>query len=74
MKSAAMGLIRLYQVSLARALAPVLVPSTCRFTPSCSAFAYEAIEKWGVRRGIGLSVRRLIRCRPFGGSGYDPVP
>ncbi|HLW80060.1 MAG TPA: membrane protein insertion efficiency factor YidD [Terriglobia bacterium] len=74
MKRAALGLIRFYQVSLAPALAPVLMPSMCRFTPSCSAFAYEAIEKWGVRRGMGLSLRRLIRCRPLGGCGYDPVP
>ena len=70
MKSAALGLIRFYQTTLG----PAFSPSVCRFTPSCSAFAYEAIEKWGVVRGIGLSARRLFRCRPFGGCGYDPVP
>lgn len=69
MSSAALGFIRFYQACLS----PVL-PSSCRFYPSCSAYAYEAIEKWGVRRGAGLALRRLLRCRPFGGHGYDPVP
>jgi len=49
-------------------------PSPCRFTPTCSAYAHEAIECHGARRGVWLSVRRLVRCRPFGPSGYDPVP
>jgi uncharacterized protein len=70
MKVAALALIRLYQTSLG----PVLAPSVCRYTPSCSVYAYEAIAKWGVRRGIGLGLRRLVRCHPFGGRGYDPVP
>jgi putative membrane protein insertion efficiency factor len=46
----------------------------CRFTPSCSAYAREALERRGVRRGLALSVRRLLRCHPFGGGGHDPVP
>lgn len=49
-------------------------PSPCRFTPSCSCYAYEALECYGARRGLWLAVRRLVRCRPFGPSGYDPVP
>ncbi len=49
-------------------------PSGCRFTPSCSAYAREAIERRGLWRGVGLAVRRLLRCRPWGGFGYDPVP
>jgi putative membrane protein insertion efficiency factor len=49
-------------------------PSPCRFTPSCSCYAHEAIEVHGVGRGLWLTIRRLSRCRPFGPSGYDPVP
>lgn len=69
MKLLALGLIRFYQ----SAISPTL-PSTCRFYPTCSAYAGEAVEKWGVWRGAGLTLRRLLRCRPFGGHGYDPVP
>ncbi len=69
-KAAALGLIRFYQTCLA----PVLAPSFCRYYPSCSAYAYEAIEKRGVWPGMRLAVRRLLRCRPLGGHGYDPVP
>jgi len=49
-------------------------PSPCRFTPSCSAYAVEALEVHGTMRGSVLMVRRLVRCRPFGPSGWDPVP
>jgi putative membrane protein insertion efficiency factor len=49
-------------------------PSPCRFTPSCSAYAREAIELHGSGRGLWLALRRLARCRPFGPSGFDPVP
>ena len=49
-------------------------PSPCRFTPSCSAYAVEALEVHGSVRGLWLTVRRLVRCRPFGPSGWDPVP
>lgn len=49
-------------------------PSPCRFTPSCSSYALEALEVHGRRRGLWLAVRRLLRCRPFGPSGWDPVP
>jgi uncharacterized protein len=56
-----------------RAISPAL-PASCRFTPSCSAYAEEAIRRYGAGRGGWLAVRRLSRCHPFGGSGYDPVP
>ena len=46
----------------------------CRFTPSCSAYAIEAVERYGAARGGWLAVKRLCRCHPFGGHGYDPVP
>ena len=49
-------------------------PSPCRFTPSCSNYAHEAFETHGTARGFWLTVRRLARCRPFGPSGWDPVP
>jgi len=61
--------IRLYQVLLS----PMLGPS-CRFDPSCSSYAIEAIAGHGVVRGSWLAARRLTRCHPLGGFGYDPVP
>jgi hypothetical protein len=64
-----LGLIRFYQACLSPA-----VPSSCRFYPSCSAYAYEAVERWGTWRGIRLALGRLMRCRPYGGHGFDPVP
>jgi putative membrane protein insertion efficiency factor len=54
-------------------LAPYL-GGRCRFEPSCSAYALEAIEKHGALRGYGLAARRVCRCHPWGAAGYDPVP
>ena len=51
-----------------------LLPPSCRFTPTCSQYAIEAISKYGPFKGMFLAVKRLLRCRPGGGSGYDPVP
>ena len=69
MKRAALILIRAYQLLVS----PVLPPA-CRFYPSCSEYAREAVEKWGILRGLGLTARRLARCHPLGGDGFDPVP
>jgi putative membrane protein insertion efficiency factor len=49
-------------------------PSPCRFDPSCSAYALEALERHGAARGSWLTVRRIARCHPWGGMGWDPVP
>ncbi|HLU25777.1 MAG TPA: membrane protein insertion efficiency factor YidD [Longimicrobiales bacterium] len=62
-------LIKGYRV----AVSPWLPPA-CRYTPSCSAYAEEAIRRYGAGRGSWLALRRLLRCHPFGGHGYDPVP
>ena len=61
--------IRLYQWMLSP-----LLPRTCRFTPSCSEYAAEAMLTHGLWRGMRLAGRRLLRCHPWGGHGYDPVP
>jgi putative membrane protein insertion efficiency factor len=62
-------MIRLYK----RVVSPLL-PSACRFQPTCSQYAYEAIDRYGARQGLSLAVRRLIRCTPLSAAGYDPVP
>ena len=69
MKTAVLGLIRFYQSSLSPA-----IPSSCRFYPTCSTYAYESVSTWGVKHGLWLALRRVLRCRPFGGYGCDPVP
>ena len=68
-RNAVLGLIRFYR----RGISPA-TPPACRFTPSCSAYAEEAIEKYGTGKGGWLALRRILRCNPFGGKGYDPVP
>ena len=62
-------MIRGYQ----RGISPFLPPA-CRYTPTCSEYAAEAIRRHGSARGSWLAARRLLRCHPWGGSGYDPVP
>ena len=61
--------IRFYQ----KCISP-LTPPTCRFTPTCSNYAIQAIRKHGPFKGLALAVWRILRCNPLGGSGYDPVP
>jgi len=68
-KRTALGLIRLYQGTVSRA-----IPHSCRFTPTCSQYTFEAIEKHGLVRGVWLGAKRLARCHPFNPGGFDPVP
>jgi uncharacterized protein len=56
-----------------KAISPYTPPS-CRFMPTCSAYAEEAVRRYGAARGGWMALRRLSRCHPFGSSGYDPVP
>ena len=63
------GLIRFYQ----EAVSP-WTPASCRYTPTCSGYAREAIEVHGAGRGTWMALRRFVRCNPWGGYGYDPVP
>lgn len=69
LRSALIAPIRLYQWTLSP-----LVGFNCRYAPSCSAYAIEAIATHGALRGLWLALRRILRCHPWGGSGYDPVP
>lgn len=69
MKALLLIAIRAYQA----AISPLL-PASCRFSPSCSEYARHAIERHGAAKGSWLAVKRIGRCHPFGGSGYDPVP
>jgi len=62
-------LIRFYQLAISPWLAP-----RCRFMPTCSSYAIEAVRKYGVLKGMRLAIKRIARCHPCGGSGYDPVP
>jgi putative membrane protein insertion efficiency factor len=64
-----LGIIRLYQT----AISPH-TPSTCRYSPTCSSYSLEAIKKYGPFKGGWLALKRIFRCHPWGGSGYDPVP
>jgi putative membrane protein insertion efficiency factor len=69
MKTVLIGFVRLYQ----GALSPYL-PNSCRYTPTCSQYMIEAVQKYGALKGGQLGLKRLARCHPWGGSGYDPVP
>lgn len=64
-----LGLIWFYQ----NAISP-FTPSACRYTPTCSQYAVEALKKYGLIKGTYLAIRRLLRCHPWGGHGHDPVP
>ncbi|WP_133713412.1 membrane protein insertion efficiency factor YidD [Myroides indicus] len=62
-------LVRFYQI----AISP-LFPPACRYTPTCSQYTLESLRKYGLFKGSWLAIKRILRCTPWGGSGYDPVP
>lgn len=64
-----LGFISFYQ----KAISPLFMP-VCRYTPTCSSYAKEAILKYGPLKGIFFAIRRLLKCHPWGGKGYDPLP
>ena len=61
--------VKIYQ----RIISP-LFPPTCRYTPTCSEYAIQSLKKYGIIKGVYLSIKRIVNCHPWGGSGYDPVP
>lgn len=63
------GLVKFYQICISP-----LKPPSCRFVPTCSSYALEALKKYGPVKGGYLSIKRILKCHPWGGSGYDPVP
>jgi putative membrane protein insertion efficiency factor len=69
MTQLALGLIKLYQNTVSKVL-----PHACRFQPTCSQYALEAIKRYGFGRGGWLAAKRIARCTPFSEGGYDPVP
>ena len=69
MKLAVLWIIRAYQASLSP-----LLPTSCRYLPSCSHYSHDAVARYGVFKGAWLGAKRLARCHPLGGKGYDPVP
>ncbi|MGD0201528.1 MAG: membrane protein insertion efficiency factor YidD [Bryobacteraceae bacterium] len=69
MQSVMVGLLRFYKAYISW-----LLPSACRFHPTCSEYMREAVERYGAVRGVWLGLRRLLRCHPFHAGGFDPVP
>jgi hypothetical protein len=69
MKQLVLGLIKMYQSTISRVL-----PSSCRYTPTCSEYTAEAIARYGIFKGIWMGTKRIARCNPWHEGGYDPVP
>lgn len=66
---ALIGLVKFYQMSISP-----LLPDSCRYTPTCSEYAVQALRKYGLLKGSYLAAKRIARCNPWGGHGHDPVP
>ena len=69
MKTLVLGVLRGYQI-----LISPMLPPTCRYHPSCSSYVLQAVRRWGVLRGGGLGLCRILRCHPWAAGGLDPVP
>jgi len=67
------GVILLFIIYYRKYLSP-LFPRSCRFYPTCSEYVYQAVQKFGVRKGSTLGIKRILRCNPFNTGGYDPLP
>jgi hypothetical protein len=72
--AAATTFLLILPIKFYRAAISPMLPKSCRFTPTCSEYALQALKKHGPVRGLWLAIRRILRCHPWGGSGYDPVP
>jgi uncharacterized protein len=68
-KRLVLGALRFYKAQISPAL-----PPACRYTPTCSEYAIEAVERYGALRGSAMAIRRVVSCNPFARGGYDPVP
>jgi uncharacterized protein len=69
MKAIALGMIKLYQGTISQVL-----PPQCRYAPTCSEYTFEAINRYGIFKGIFMGMKRIARCNPWHEGGYDPVP
>lgn len=69
LKKIAIAGVKFYQLTIRP-----LLPNACRYTPSCSEYSVEAIQKYGAIKGSWLGIKRILKCHPLGGQGYDPVP
>ncbi len=70
----ALGWVLIVPIMFYKKFISPLTPPVCRYTPTCSTYALQAIKKYGPFKGTWLAVKRILRCNPWGGSGYDPVP
>jgi uncharacterized protein len=67
-------LILIIPIQLYKYLISPILPNACRYSPTCSVYAVEALKKYGPLKGLFLAIKRILSCNPWGGSGYDPVP